>query len=90
MKQLLDAVSVIHDKDIIHRNITPHNIVFKQDNILSLRIINFESALYIGGSEEIESHCNSMLKDLNTHEFLEMRNRLLNHERVHLYGGNFH
>ena len=30
MQQLLDAVIAIHSKDIIHRNITPHNIVFKK------------------------------------------------------------
>jgi serine/threonine protein kinase len=71
MKQLLDAIALIHAKDIIHRNITPHNIVFlEEDNILSLKIINFESSLYVGDSEEIESHCTSMLKDLEPGEFL--------------------
>ena len=90
MKQLLDAIILIHDKNIIHRNITPQNIIFeKSGDIMSLRIINFESALYVGESEEIESHCNSMLKDFNPHDFLRMRNSLLNHDKSHKIGGNF-
>lgn len=88
MKQLLDAISVIHEKDIIHRNITPHNIVFERKNdYLSLRIMNFESAIYVGHSEELESHCNEMLKRLEPAEFLKMRHTLTNNHKDHLKGG---
>jgi len=83
MKQLLDAITLIHEKNLIHRNITPNNIVFEEDDILTLRLINFESALYVGESEEIEGHCTSMLKDMAPGEFLKMRNSLMNHSKVH-------
>lgn len=80
MQRLLDAVLAIHEKDIIHRNITPHNIIFKKKNdLMSLKIINFESAIFVSKNpEEIETHCNLQLSGLDVGEFLKMRNILMN------------
>lgn len=84
LKQLLDILVTIHDKNIIHRDITPHNIVFEEEgDIRSLRLINFENALYVGGSEEIESHCSSLLRDFSEEFFLHLREKLLNNNKVH-------
>lgn len=84
MFKLLEVVQRMHKCNIIHRNINPHNIVFtKCNDATSLKLINFENAIYIGESDEIETHCNSMLKDLNLGQFLKMRNTLMNNIKVH-------
>lgn len=45
--------------------------------------MNFENAIYIGEGDNIETHCNSMLKDLPLGSFLKMRNNLMNNIKSH-------
>jgi myosin-light-chain kinase len=37
----------LHSKNIIHRNITPENIVFKDKNSLEVKLIDFGLAEYL-------------------------------------------
>mmetsp|Transcript_37510 Transcript_37510/g.37059 ORF Transcript_37510/g.37059 Transcript_37510/m.37059 type:complete len:148 (-) Transcript_37510:16-459(-) len=79
---------MIHDKNIIHRDISPHNIIFQEKgNIRSIKLINFENALFVGDSEQIEAHCNSVLRDYAESYFLQMREKLLNNMKIHLKSG---
>lgn len=32
IKQILDAIRFYHSKGVVHRNLSPHNILFKDDN----------------------------------------------------------
>ena len=52
---------------------------------MSLKIINFETAIYVGESEDIESHCNSILQEIkDPKDFLKMRSVVMNYRKEHL------
>ncbi|CAD8105821.1 unnamed protein product [Paramecium sonneborni] len=54
MKQLIIAVRDIHSRNIMHRDIKPTNIVFKnKDSIEGLKLTEFHLAVYIDPSQEL-------------------------------------
>ena len=52
----------------------------EEDNYMSLKILNFETAIYVGEADDIEAHCNSILKEIkDAKDFLKMRSTIENH-----------
>ena len=41
MRGILNGVQYLHRKDIIHRDLKPDNILFADENLESLKIIDF-------------------------------------------------
>ncbi|CAH8442343.1 unnamed protein product [Heterobilharzia americana] len=51
MRQLLDAVSFIHDRNIVHRDLKPENILL--DESLNVKVTDFGLAVFIDDEEEL-------------------------------------
>ena len=45
MQQLFSVLAYLHDHHIVHRNLTPSNILIESSNTLNLKIINFSRAV---------------------------------------------
>lgn len=41
MKNILEGVNYIHDRDYIHRDLKPENILLKQSDIFDVKIVDF-------------------------------------------------
>ena len=53
--QLLQVVNYLHSKKIIHRDIKPENIMFKSNNLRSVKLIDFGSSTKTNYKSEIQS-----------------------------------
>ena len=66
MWQIIDALKHMHRHRIVHRNLNPENIVFSEkDNLLSLKIVNFEDAVLLCTPEEQGSNGDDLMKNLS-------------------------
>ncbi|CAG2188967.1 PHKG [Mytilus edulis] len=55
MKQLLEAVEFIHNKNIVHRDLKPENILL--DDNLNIKLSDFGFATVLGPEEELTELC---------------------------------
>ena len=53
MKQVLQAITYCHQRQICHRDIKPENIVLVNENSLDVKLIDFGSACRINPLEEM-------------------------------------
>lgn len=48
MQQIFSALAYVHERKIVHRNLTPEHIILEEDkNLLNIKIINFSRAIQV-------------------------------------------
>jgi dual specificity protein kinase YAK1 len=48
VSQILDAMKIVKDAKLIHCDLKPENVLFKEKNIVNLKVIDFGSACFEG------------------------------------------
>ena len=57
-KQILEAISYLHDRNVVHRDIKPENILLNKAN--QVKIIDFGFSLISGLDDKVDSYCGTV------------------------------